>query len=56
MTNEDKKRKAKSLEPILESDQHSNSKLSHLASNSCHKNSNPKDEEAPRANITAHEV
>jgi len=36
VSNEDKKRKAKSLEPALGSEQHSNPKLSHLASNSGH--------------------
>jgi len=54
--NEDKKRKAKSLEPILEGGQHSNSKLSHLALNYCQKNLNLGDEEAPQANATTHEV
>ena len=39
VTNEDKKRKAKSLEPALGSEQHSNPKLSHLALNSGHEKS-----------------
>ena len=55
-TNEDKKGKAKALEPALRSDQHSNPKLSPLASNSCHENPNLGDKETPRANPTAHEV
>ena len=56
MTNEDKKRKAKSLEPAMESDQHSNPTLSHLASNFCQENSNLSDKVTPQANTTAHEV
>jgi len=56
VTNEDKKRKAKSLELALGSDQHSNLKLSHVASNSCQKNSNLGDEQTPQANPTAHGV
>jgi len=56
VTNEDKKRKAKALEPALRSDQHSNPKLSPLASNSCQENSNLGDEQTPQANPTAHEV
>jgi hypothetical protein len=55
-TNEDKKRKAKSLEPALGSEQHSNPKLSHLALNSGHENPNLGDEETSQANPTAHEV
>ena len=56
VTNEDKKRKVKSLEPALGNDQHSNFKLLHLASNSCQENSNLGDEQTPQANPTAHEV
>ena len=56
VTNEDKKRKAKSLEPALGSDQHSNLKLTHVALNACQENSNLGDKETPRANPTAHEV
>ena len=56
MTNEDKKRKAKSLESTLGSDQHSNPKLSHLAPNSCQENPNHGDEQTSQANPTAHEV
>jgi len=56
VTNEDKKRKAKSLEPALGSDQHSNLKLTHVALNSCHENSNLGDEQTPQANPTTHEV
>ena len=46
-------RKAKSLELALESDQHSNPKLSHSALNSCQENPNLRDEETPQANPTA---
>ena len=56
VTNEDKKRKAKSLEPALGSEQHSNSKLSHLVLNSGHEDPNLGDEETSLANPTAHEV
>jgi len=56
VTNEDKKRKVKSLEPALGSGQHSNPKLSHLASNSGHENPNLGDEEISQANPIAHEV
>jgi len=56
VTNVDKKRKAKSLEPALGSDQHSNPKFSHLALNSCHENLNLGDEEISQANPTTHEV
>ena len=56
VTNEDKKRKAKALEPALRSDQHSNPKLSHLAPNSCQENQNLGDEQTPQVNPTAHEV
>ena len=56
VTNEDKKRKEKSLEPALGSEQHSNPKLSHLALNSGHENPNLGDEETSQANLTAHEV
>jgi len=49
VTNEDKKRKAKALEPALRSDQHLNPKLSPLASNSCQENSNLRDKETPQA-------
>ena len=56
VTNVDKKRKTKSLELVLESDQHSNPKLSLLASNSCLENPNLGDEETSQANPTAHEV
>ena len=55
VTNEDKKRK-KSLEPALGSDQHSNPKLSPLASNSCQENLNLGDGQTSQANPTAHEV
>jgi len=40
VTNEDKKRKAKSLEPALGSEQHSNPKMSYLALNSGYENPN----------------
>jgi len=53
VTNEDKKRKAKALEPTLGSDQHPNPKMSHVASNSCRKNSNHGDKETSQANPTA---
>jgi hypothetical protein len=56
VTNEDKKRKAKALEPRLGSDQHPNPKMSHVASNSRQENSNLGDEQIPQANPTAHEV
>ena len=56
VTNEDKKRKAKSLKFTLGSDQHSNPKLSQLASNSCQENSNLQDKETPQANTIAYEV
>jgi len=56
VTNKDNKRKAKSLEPALGSEQHSNPKLSHLALNSGHENPNLGDEETSQANPTAHVV
>ena len=56
MTNEDKKRKEKSLELALGNEQQSNPKLSHLALNSGHENPNLGDEETSQANPTAHEV
>ena len=56
VTNEDKKRKAKSLEPALGSEQHPNPMLSHLALNSGHENPNLGDEETSQANSTTHEV
>ena len=56
VTNKDKKRKAKALEPTLGSDQHPNPKMSHVASNSCRKNSNLGDKETSQVNPTAHEV
>jgi len=56
VTNEDKKRKAKSLEPALGSEQHSNPMFSHLALNSSHENPNLGDEETSQGNPTAHEV
>ena len=56
VTNLDKKRKANSLELVLEIDQHSNPKLSYLALNSCHENPNLRDEEISQVNPTAHEV
>jgi len=56
VTNEDKKRKTKALEPALRSDQHSNPKLSPLALNSCQENPNLGDEQSPQTNPTTHEV
>jgi len=56
VTNEDKKRKAKSLDPALGCEQHPNPMLSHLALNSSHENPNLGDEETSQANPTAHEV
>jgi len=56
VTIEDKKGKAKSLEPALGGDQHSDPKMSHVASNSCQKNSNLGDQQTPEANPTARGV
>ena len=49
MTNEDKKRKAKSLDPTLGIEQHSDPKLSHLALDTGHENPNLVDEETSQA-------